>query len=109
MADATIKQISDNTESTHLKKFLGLHSDKEYTDTSKLRYGKIMIMTDQDAMDPILRPCYQYVFILLAITFENDGFITSMITPIVKVTKNKKVYHSIILLIIMIGKSHSES
>lgn len=89
--DATNKQIFDNTEITHLKKILGLQSDKEYTDTSKLRYGKIMIMTDQDHDGSHIKGLVINIFhTLWPSLLKLDGFITSMITPIVKVTKNKK-------------------
>ena len=46
--DATLQKISDNAEITALKKILGLEQNKKYTDVSSLRYGSIMIMTDQD-------------------------------------------------------------
>ena len=48
MKEASVKQITDNTEITHLKKILGLESGHVYDSTDKLRYGQIMIMTDQD-------------------------------------------------------------
>ena len=41
----------ENKELCNLKKILGLQNEKEYDKDSKdwpLRYGKIMIMTDQD-------------------------------------------------------------
>jgi len=37
--DASIDQISKNTEIQNIKKFLGLQHKKEYTDTKGLRYG----------------------------------------------------------------------
>ena len=46
--DAALKKISENVEITNLKKILGLESSKDYTDTSQLRYGRIMILTDAD-------------------------------------------------------------
>ena len=46
--DATLQKISDNAEITALKKILGLEQNKKYSDISSLRYGSIMIMTDQD-------------------------------------------------------------
>ncbi|KAJ4360663.1 DNA topoisomerase 2 [Didymosphaeria variabile] len=46
--DASIDQISKNQEIQNIKKFIGLQHKKEYTDTKGLRYGHIMIMTDQD-------------------------------------------------------------
>ena len=48
VSDATTKQIVNNSEITNIKKILGLESGKKYKDTKCLRYGKVMIMTDQD-------------------------------------------------------------
>jgi len=46
--DAVLKKIAENEEITSLKKIIGLEQGKTYKDISTLRYGKIMIMTDQD-------------------------------------------------------------
>jgi DNA topoisomerase-2 len=48
--DATHKQLMENQEIQHLVTILGLNYAKTYQDPSErdLRYGKIMIMTDQD-------------------------------------------------------------
>jgi DNA gyrase/topoisomerase IV subunit B len=48
--DAGLKKIAENEEITNLKKILALQQGKTYTDLSQLRYGKIMIMTDQDSV-----------------------------------------------------------
>ena len=48
--DAQSKKIADNDEISNLKKILGLEQGKTYTDVSSLRYGSIMIMTDQDSV-----------------------------------------------------------
>ncbi|KAJ1559192.1 DNA topoisomerase 2, partial [Cladochytrium tenue] len=45
--DATSNQIKANAEITALKQIIGLQQGKEYDTTSKLRYGHVMIMTDQ--------------------------------------------------------------
>ena len=42
------KKILENAEITNLKKIIGLQSDKKYTDTRDLRYGSVMLLTDQD-------------------------------------------------------------
>lgn len=36
-----------NEEIQNIKKILGLQHNKDYKDTKDLRYGQIMIMTDQ--------------------------------------------------------------
>jgi DNA gyrase/topoisomerase IV subunit B len=48
--DALTAKISANEEIANLKKILGLEQGKEYSDLSSLRYGRIMIMTDQDSV-----------------------------------------------------------
>ena len=48
--DAVTAKVSANEEITNLKKILGLEQGKEYSDVSSLRYGRIMIMTDQDSV-----------------------------------------------------------
>ncbi len=45
--DAKLDQILKNEEIQNIKKILGLQHNKDYKDISSLRYGKIMIMTDQ--------------------------------------------------------------
>ena len=47
MRDATAAQIGDNVEINHLKQILGLQHGKAYADAKALRYGHLMIMTDQ--------------------------------------------------------------
>lgn len=47
---ATPEKLKNNKEFTYLKQILGLKHDVEYTDTSKLRYGGIIILTDQDSV-----------------------------------------------------------
>jgi len=46
--DATASQVSDNVEINHIKQILGLQHGKVYDDVKSLRYGSLMIMTDQD-------------------------------------------------------------
>ena len=53
--EAGVKQINGNSEIVNIKKILGLESNKKYKNIKSLRYGKIMIMTDQDHDGFILR------------------------------------------------------
>jgi DNA topoisomerase-2 len=46
--EASNKQIQENKEICAIKKILGLKQGVKYTDTKDLRYGHVMIMTDQD-------------------------------------------------------------
>ena len=90
--DAPSQKISDNEEITNLKKIIGLQSGKEYDNLNDLRYGKIMIMTDQDHDGFHIKGLLFNLFhSLWPSLLKQDKFICSMITPIVKVTKGKTV------------------
>jgi DNA topoisomerase-2 len=45
--EASAQQIGNNAEITALKQILGLQQNKTYENTDSLRYGHVMIMTDQ--------------------------------------------------------------
>jgi DNA topoisomerase II len=90
--EANHKQIMDNAEITNLKKILGLQQGKKYTadNIKSLRYGHVLIMTDQDHDGSHIKG--------LLINFFNhfwpellkvDGFLQEFITPIVKCVKGK--------------------
>ena len=89
--DASVKQITDNAEITNLKKIIGLEAGKEYKNLKSLRYGKVMIMTDQDHDGSHIKGLVLNMFHSMWPSLLKLNFITSMITPIVKVTKGKKV------------------
>jgi DNA topoisomerase II len=87
-SDAKVEQTKEIAE---LKKILGLQSGKKYTDVAGLRYGSVMIMTDQDYDGSHIRGLLVNLFHelwheLVAI----PGFLTYMATPIVKATKGKE-------------------
>merc|ERR1719321_608955 len=46
--DANFKQVTGNTEIQNLLKIMGLDTRQTYDSVKRLRYGSIMIMTDQD-------------------------------------------------------------
>ncbi len=90
--DTSDSKVEHTKEIAEMKKILGLHSGKKYTDVSELRYGSIMIMTDQDYDGSHIRGLLVNLFHelwheLCAI----PGFLTYMATPIVKATKGKDV------------------
>jgi len=93
-SDAKVEQTKEIAE---LKKIIGLTSGKKYTDVKDLRYGSIMIMTDQDLDGSHIRGLLINLFHelwheLIAI----PGFLTYMATPIVKASKGKenRVFYS---------------
>jgi DNA topoisomerase-2 len=88
--EATSTQIMNNAEITYLKKILGLETGKHYTNTKSLRYGKVMIMTDQDHDGSHIKGLVMNVFHTLWPSLLELNYLTSMITPIVKVSQGKE-------------------
>ena len=90
--DATLQKIYDNAEITALKKILGLEQNKKYSDISSLRYGSIMIMTDQDHDGSHIKGLLFNIFqSLWNSLYKMDGFLTSMLTPIIKASNKTDV------------------
>jgi DNA topoisomerase-2 len=57
--DQTAKRVMENEELKHLRMILGLTPGKEYRtaeERAELRYGKVMLMTDQDHDGTLLCP-----------------------------------------------------
>lgn len=48
--DASAKKVGDNIEFDNIKKIMGLKQNKKYDTIDTLRYGGIIIMTDQDSV-----------------------------------------------------------
>jgi DNA topoisomerase-2 len=90
--DTSVRKVEQTEEIANLKKILGLESGKEYKDVKSLRYGRVLIMTDQDYDGAHIRGLLINMFhelwhTLLAV----PGFLAYMATPIVKATKGKNV------------------
>jgi len=90
------KKILENKEITEIKKILGLVTNKEYKNIQDvyqhLRYGKILIMTDQDSDGSHIKAlCVNLFACEWPSLAEIPGFIGFMNTPILKATlKNRK-------------------
>ncbi|EZF32142.1 DNA topoisomerase 2 [Trichophyton interdigitale MR816] len=86
--DASVDQISKNAEIQNIKNFIGLQHKKEYTDTRGLRYGHLMIMTDQDHDGSHIKGLLiNYLQVAFPTLLKIPGFLIEFITPIVKVWK----------------------
>ena len=89
--DASIKQVNSNTEITNIKKILGLESGMVYKDIKKLRYGKVMIMTDQDHDGSHIKGLILNLFHSEWPELLKLNYINCMVTPIIKVSQDKKI------------------
>ncbi|KAE8282358.1 DNA topoisomerase 2-beta [Larimichthys crocea] len=91
--EATHKQIMENAEINNIIKIVGLQYKKSYDDPESLRslrYGKIMIMTDQDQDGSHIKGLLINFFHHNWPSLLKHTFLEEFITPIVKVTKNKQ-------------------
>ena len=85
------KRILENKEVTEIKQILGIESGKEYTQeivNTKLRYGKILFMTDQDLDGSHIKGLGINLFDSeWKSLIDIPGFIGFMNTPILKAKK----------------------
>ena len=93
--DITKKKIDDNKEITALKKILGLKSNHDYSDMTvenwELRYGEIWVMTDQDVDGYHIKALVLNMFHSLWPSLLKKDIVSSLLTPIVKVSKGKYI------------------
>ena len=91
--DAAQKRMSENKEIVELKRILGLQSGADYSTEegrSTLRYGKVMLMTDQDADGSHIKGLFiNFVHVLWPSLFRHNGFLLEFVTPLIKATKGK--------------------
>ncbi|XP_067266976.1 DNA topoisomerase 2-beta isoform X2 [Chanodichthys erythropterus] len=91
--EATHKQIMENAEINNIIKIVGLQYKKSYDDPESLkslRYGKIMIMTDQDQDGSHIKGLLINFFHHNWPSLLKHTFLEEFITPIVKASKNKQ-------------------
>ena len=86
--NATVKQLINNEEFVTLKRILGLKQGVQYKSVKELRYGGILILTDQDAdgshIKGLIINLFHYMWPSLILT---DKFIQCLRTPLLKIYK----------------------
>jgi DNA topoisomerase II len=101
--NATAKQIKANKEFINIKLILGLKQGMKYKDVSKLRYGALIVLTDQDPdgshIKGLLFNLFEYFWPDL---LQINGFMKAYNTPLVKTWKrsdkkkaNLKLFYSL--------------
>lgn len=90
--NATSKEVLNNEEIMAVIRIIGLEFDKEYTDCKGLRYGKIMMLTDQDLDGFHIKGLlinFIHCFWPSLLKIKDDGFLRYFVTPLIKVSKGK--------------------
>ena len=101
--DAPTTQVMNCAVLNDIKQIIGLQVNTDYiaqyekTGVWPLRYGKVMIMTDQDHDGSHIKGLMMNIFDSMWPELTKMGFITSMVTPIVKAFKGKdeKVFYTL--------------
>lgn len=89
--EAAHTQIINNAEIQNIKQILGLKHGQTYSSVESLRYGHLMIMTDQDYDGSHIKGLIiNWLDHFFPSLLNVPGFLVEFITPIVKVTKGKQ-------------------
>ena len=92
---ASHKQIMNNNEIINIRKIMGLKANVDYSDDKnyhKLRYGHLMIMTDQDHDGSHIKGLViNFIDHFWPSLLKRKGFLNEFITPIVVCKKGKDV------------------
>jgi len=82
--DSAVKSLEKNKEFMQLKQILGLKQGENYENTKKLRYGRILIMTDADLDGSHIKGLVLNMFHVFWPSLIKLGFVCAMVTPVVK-------------------------
>ncbi|KAL7748705.1 DNA topoisomerase 2 [Sorochytrium milnesiophthora] len=89
--EATHTQIMNNAEISNIKQIMGLQHGKSYVDVNSLRYGHLMIMTDQDHDGSHIKGLIiNFLDHFFPSLLKIPGFLLEFITPIVKCRKGNR-------------------
>jgi DNA topoisomerase-2 len=86
-----LKKIHENVEIKNIISALGLEFGKKYTDISSLRYGKLVIMSDQDNDGSHIKGLVINLFDTFWPELLQLDFIYEFITPILRASKGNIV------------------
>ena len=90
--ECSTQKILKNQEIQYLMKILGIRVGETYTDVKNLRYGSILIMTDQDVDGSHIKGLIiNFIHTFWPSLIKLNGFMRQFITPILKASKGKEV------------------
>jgi DNA topoisomerase-2 len=87
--EETTSSVTENKEIQELKKILGLREGIKSLD--ELRYGELMILTDEDVDGIHIKALIMNLFEVYWKDIMKSGFMVSMYTPLVKLRRGKTV------------------
>ncbi len=88
--DVGSTSVAQNEEIQAIVKIMGLEFGKVYTDTKGLRYGSIMVLTDQDADGSHIKGLLiNFIHKFWPSLAKYEGFVKSFSTPLIKASKGK--------------------
>jgi DNA topoisomerase-2 len=90
--DAAIKKITENEEIANIIKIIGLEIGKDYDSLESLRYGRVLLLCDQDEDGFHITGLVMNFFASMWPSLAKMGtFIVRMVTPIVKANKGNQM------------------
>lgn len=100
---ASVSQLVKNEEFINLKRIMGLKQGVEYKDCKELRYGGIIILTDQDVDGSHIKGLIiNMIHFMWPSLIIHDGFVQCLRTPLLKIFKssdkkkeNPKIFYSL--------------
>lgn len=96
--EKNMKKLLENKEVNAIKKIIGLQTGKIYKDVEELRYGHVLLLTDQDEDGSHIKGLLFNLFERLwPSLFYMDGFLQGMLTPVVKAKKGShtNIFYSV--------------
>jgi DNA topoisomerase-2 len=85
--DISQVKFNQNEELTAIKKILGLEQGKKYASVKDLRYGRVMVMADQDLDGAHIKGLLMNLFHTEWPSLMKIGFLCSLATPLLKATR----------------------
>jgi len=100
--DAGHDKIKKNEEINAIKQILGLQHDKVYESVKDLRYGRIMIMADQDHDGSHIKGLViNFIHHFWPSLAKIPGFVCEFITPVIKV--RTKLFYSYLVINLLVN------
>jgi DNA topoisomerase-2 len=89
--DISQEKFNKNEELTAIKAILGLRQGQKYKDKKELRYGRVMVMADQDHDGSHIKGLLMNLFHTEWPGLMQMGFLCSLATPLLKASRRNEV------------------